>query len=402
MLNTPNRNYFFELSIFPTTFTDEAASQIWDLPSENSKEVLGQFLIFNLVEWNYSNHRYYLHDIIRDYITKSKYPLSEEIQLRFANYYHGIAVKVGSNYAKGGNNIYKALQLFDIEFINIKKAQKIAASRIKTNSEMAFLATDFAAATNPIILTRLSSKAYIEWHKTGLQVSEEGGVFQRSVLHLSAIGTAYANISEIENALVYYQKTYTTALENKLFTESINALNNIGTIYHAKGDLATAIDQYGLAVSLAKSIHYEYEIEDIYGNLGSVYLDLSDYRQALNYSIKALVIIDGKKQLQNKGQILGIIGKSHSMLGNFNLAKRYYEEAIKITKSIGDEHGEMQIFYNFGTFYVNNEQYDEALSNFTQALLIAETIDDQNFKNRVQIAKNLTEIKLGGTSGSFK
>ncbi|MCJ7625107.1 MAG: tetratricopeptide repeat protein, partial [Anaerolineaceae bacterium] len=75
--------------------------------------------------------------------------------------------------------------------------------------------------------------------------------------------------------------------------------------------------------------------------------------------------------------VLGNLGLAYSRLGQVDIAIKYYEKALMITREIGDRCGEENHLGNLGLAYSNLGQVEKAIKCYEKSLLIAREIGDR-------------------------
>ena len=80
----------------------------------------------------------------------------------------------------------------------------------------------------------------------------------------------------------------------------------------------------------------EQEKEERNGNLGNVFNSLGEYAMAKEYYEKALAISTEIGDRAGEGRCYGNLGNVFHSLGEYVKAKEYYEKALAISTEIGD------------------------------------------------------------------
>jgi tetratricopeptide (TPR) repeat protein len=115
----------------------------------------------------------------------------------------------------------------------------------------------------------------------------------------------------------------------------------------------------------------------VLGNLGLAYSDLGQVEKAIEYYEQALVISRGIGDRCGEGNHLGNLGLAYSDLGQVEKAIEYYEQALVISRGIGDRRGEGNHLGNLGLAYSNLGQVEKAIEYYEQALVISRGIGDR-------------------------
>ena len=89
-----------------------------------------------------------------------------------------------------------------------------------------------------------------------------------------------------------------------------------------------------------------------------MYQSLGEYEKAKTYQENALVIT---KEIGNRRGEAGL-GTVYESLGEFEKAKTYQENALVIRKEIGDKQGEATCYGNLGAVYHSLGEYEKAVT----------------------------------------
>ncbi len=112
-------------------------------------------------------------------------------------------------------------------------------------------------------------------------------------------------------------------------------------------------------------------------NIGGIYDSLGQYEEARKYYDQALAIRREIGDRAGEGGSLNNIGGIYNSLGQYQEALKYYQPALAIAREIGDRAGEGRSLNNIGLIYDRLGQYQEALQYYQQALSIAQEIGDR-------------------------
>jgi tetratricopeptide (TPR) repeat protein len=115
----------------------------------------------------------------------------------------------------------------------------------------------------------------------------------------------------------------------------------------------------------------------VLGNLGNAYCLLGQVEKAIEYYEQALVITKEIGDRRGDGNHLGNLGLAYSLLGQVEKAIEYYEKALVIAKEIGDRQGEGNDLGNLGNAYSLLGQVEKAIEYYEKALVIAKEIGDR-------------------------
>lgn len=213
------------------------------------------------------------------------------------------------------------------------------------------------------------------------------------------LGDYYFYKTKNDSAYYYYlesDKTY-----KKLGIEDFNSGN---AILHKAYVLLYEKDYVGSeseainALEIANKINDRELVYECYSHLAITLSEAKDFNKSLEYNLKALNQIE-KVELQNyipiyKGQTNNNIGNIYLKTGNFNEAKKYFLEGLKI-ENIKDLqpvlYTSLLDYYAYSNFKTNQP----SLEDFKKAMFIRDSIDDTNGKinSRVHLTEYFLEKK---------
>ena len=171
-----------------------------------------------------------------------------------------------------------------------------------------------------------------EYFQKSYELSIEIGFKRQAVNALNNIGASYKALGELEKALTYYEQCYKLSLQPELNDLTGMTLINIGTIQEEKKQYPEAYKSIKMADSVFKVIPNVEGDLHVLTNLGSYYIKTGDFKKSLRYFKESLKLSDsvGSKSYTTKNLIA--IGHAYSWLKNYDLANKYYEEAIDTAK----------------------------------------------------------------------
>ena len=101
------------------------------------------------------------------------------------------------------------------------------------------------------------------------------------------------------------------------------------------------------------------------------------YREALNYYQQALIITRDIGDRAGEGTTLTSIGAVYHAQGLYDQALEKHRQALIIIRDIGDRAGEGTTLNNIGAVYHMQGLYDQALESYQQALIIHRDVGDR-------------------------
>ena len=112
-------------------------------------------------------------------------------------------------------------------------------------------------------------------------------------------------------------------------------------------------------------------------SLGLAYRNLGQVEKAIEYHEQALVISREIGDRRGEGAGFCSLGLAYSALSQVEKAIGYYEQALVIAREINDRRGEGAVLGNLGNAYRDLGQMDTAIEYHEQALVIARDIGDR-------------------------
>ncbi|MGA9769879.1 MAG: amino acid permease [Blastocatellia bacterium] len=143
------------LTVFADSFDLAAAATILGLETNEAQDMLNRFVALSLVEEDYKNRRYRLHDLIRTFtaaqISRSSIDAAFE---RHAMYYLNILKQAEKLYLSGGEAIAQGLALLDLNSTNIQAGRAWAEKNMNRYKSAAVLYEGYAVAGLHILRSR--------------------------------------------------------------------------------------------------------------------------------------------------------------------------------------------------------------------------------------------------------
>ncbi|SMC87477.1 tetratricopeptide repeat protein [Pedobacter nyackensis] len=115
-----------------------------------------------------------------------------------------------------------------------------------------------------------------------------------------------------------------------------------------------------------------------YVNLGTIYLMQNDFKNAISKYTKALTYLGDKteRNLERKAGLLNNLGGTYKEIKDYRRAEIYLNEALKISKQIGDQGNVANILNNQGQVYQHLGKNELALKHYLEAMAIREKTRD--------------------------
>ncbi len=372
------------LAVFPDSFELNAAIAVWEIDEDSAQDAIDELIAYSLVECNETTKRYQLHNLVRVFADAQ---LSDEEryngQWRHANHYKEVLALTNSLYLQGGENIQKALSLFDRERTHIETGQTWAVTYTDKDNKATQLCNDYPIFGEDILELRLSREMYCNWCRIGLKAASKLGDCQSKGSHLNSIGLFYVLLGDTSTAKDFCKQSLKIFSDIDYPKGKGNVLCSIGLIYAALGKHKEAISYYGKALSIAREINDLRMESTALGNMANAYMELNELETAIKYHKEALVIDCKMGDKCGEGRELGNLGLAYFKLEKYSEAMDFYLQHLSIAHDIGDRLGEGNTLCNLGLIYTSLGNPHEAIKYYEQSLIIFKNINDINSQGTV-------------------
>lgn len=196
----------------------------------------------------------------------------------------------------------------------------------------------------------------------------------------NAIGIAYYELEDYDNALSYYTKSI--EIDNKIYGEnsrqSAITYFNIGMCYAKCDDYMKAVINFQKTIEIQEPmglVGYS-NVATCYNKIGEMYYYKEDKNKALDYYQKAQILFEkvNGREHPDVAMIYNNIGLVYNSLGDFERAIESYNNAIAILEKIYEKgYSDIVVIYNnLGESYESQGNYPNALDNYMKAMSINE------------------------------
>ncbi len=280
------------------------------------------------------------------------------------------------------------------------------------------MASSYANDGVNVLSLRLHPRDKIGWLETGLKAAKMMGDRSAESAHLGNLGLAYADLGETRKAIGYYERALKIIRKIGDRRGEGACLGNLGNAYADLGETRKAIEYYEQALAISREIGDRRGEGAHLGNLGGAYADLGETRKAIEYYEQALAISREIGDRRGEGNHLGNLGNSllrsgrdaqghrvpRASLGHLPRDRRpkgrresrwatwaaptpiwarlarpssTIEQALAISREIGDRRGEGDHLGNLGLAYADLGETRKAIDYHEQALAISREIGDR-------------------------
>lgn len=380
---------FAAASVFPDTFDANACAAVWRVKQEDASDSLGNLIQYSLIGFSPSAKRYRLHGLVRPFASARLQPEQLEVfQELHASYYCEFLDRLEKLYLRGNKSVTRALDLFDLEWSNIKTGQHWSYLHSANNKTAAALCIRYPLAAKHCFFLRQHPRERITWLRPALTAARRSNDSANEARVLSGLGLAYYSLGDYDLAIDYHERHLSIARELADQSSEMHALGNLGLAYYDLGKNTRAIEYYKQCLKLAQKTRNKRIEANALSGLGLAYFALKKFKLALECHNAHLRIARKIGDLQAQAAGLGNLGLYYSGLGKYDLALKSYQESLKIARDLRDSLFEAHGYWNISRTYERLKRFHEAIDHAEKALMIYTQLESPEAKEvRETLAK---------------
>lgn len=283
--------------------------------------------------------------------------LGDDTGLGYALRGIGNVESIFGNYEKGIAAFQRSLALFE------KTNDKAGQSSINSSLNVVYQNVgDFERA--------------VEYGNRALAVAREIG-------DKAAVGAALSNLASSMNSRGDYRSSLEFNEEALEIFEQINqserialTLNNIGNTYLRQNDFTVAEDYFRRGLALREKIGDRDGIARSNFKLGELKIAQASYAAALPFLKRAVELRETEaKDPANLAAALSLTGDVYFRQNDLPKAKDFYERALTLADSVGDQETTAAILVSAARFNLANGERDAAAAKISRAIEIAAALN---------------------------
>lgn len=201
--------------------------------------------------------------------------------------------------------------------------------------------------------------------------------------------------SVLYTSLKYGQKTQDSLLMAQIYI----GLGNLELDY---GNSANALTNYNLAEAISKRISDDDGLISAWDGLGRYFLVKKDYKKALEYFIKVDISSTKANDYYTIAQNLTNIALCHEMLLEYEVAKRYYFQALYKVEALRMNSLVALEYYNLGNIYLLLNRPDSSIYYLNLGIKTARASNDLMRVSRCYQVISEAYGKSGDYKSAFK
>ncbi|RYD82732.1 MAG: tetratricopeptide repeat-containing sensor histidine kinase [Sphingobacteriales bacterium] len=241
----------------------------------------------------------------------------------------------------------------------------------KEDSNKAFLLLDIGEQYE-----RLAPETSKQYYHQSLQLSQKLG-YKPGEIKFASYYTAVLNMQgRFDSSLIVNKKALEQARQLKDELYIAKATLNTANSFHMISKEDSALYYYMQVLPILDKLGNKRMLGIAYSNIQNIYTDLSQYQKAIEYGKKGLEIFNKEvKDPLNQSYCLSNLGIVYNYLKKYDTAEVYFDKALQISRSIGDQYTESAVLLNLGDIQHKFGRLDASKENYDKAYLIAKKMD---------------------------
>jgi tetratricopeptide (TPR) repeat protein len=185
------------------------------------------------------------------------------------------------------------------------------------------------------------------------------------------LGLIYKDMGDLDNALLYNDRSLNLAKELGNRNVEATMLNNIAGILDKKGEYDKALRYYEEALRLTAN---EKDKSTTYNNMAIIYSKIGDFKKAVDYLKKAIEIAERYGDYHGLAKYLLNLGNTYRKAGDFSNAEIYLLDGLNRIRKLNDKYWEAGAYIYLGYLYRDKGDKQTAKDYLTKAYNLFKSI----------------------------
>jgi len=199
-------------------------------------------------------------------------------------------------------------------------------------------------------------------------------LYPKDVGSYFCLGRAYKSVGEFNLALTNMKEAERLATNKN---DLMYIYNWLGLIYEAMGDLDNALLYENRSLNLAKELGNKEQEATMLHNIAEIFQTKGEYDKALRYYEESLRLKINEKDKATTYNNMALI---HSARGDLKKAIDYLKKAIEISERYGDYHGLARDLLNLGDIYRRAGDFSNAEFYLLDGLNRVKRLNDKSWE----------------------
>jgi len=194
---------------------------------------------------------------------------------------------------------------------------------------------------------------------------------------LTGIAEVHLGMAATRSAVTYWERAFQIFERAGLRNVSVDVLMSLGSAYLAAGDDTRALSRFERALALANELGIKRWQAIALRFMGVVHLFRhlpNEARRYLEHSLDMQRSLDGSGGRRQEARTLADLGEAHDLLGEHDLAVRYFNDALALSKSAMDRVTEARGLFGLARTSVGLNDLTGARRYIEHALDVAESL----------------------------
>ncbi len=213
------------------------------------------------------------------------------------------------------------------------------------------------------------------FYRTGLSTSIAADYPIEEVGAYKGIAGHFLDLSIKDSAHIYLKKAISVAEEHKLYIKEADLYVEVGNVHLAENNLKEALAHYIKAANLYDSLTNDgVGLSRALSNIANTHYLLGNYDKALKY-------IEQANPIAKQNSYQRVINYNHKLAGRIYRKKNMLEKALQeyqlawaSYQHIGDKFSMSEVSLGIGNLYYDLKDFEKALTEYKKALAIAKEI----------------------------
>ncbi len=223
------------------------------------------------------------------------------------------------------------------------------------------------------LLMRQDLQSSIDTLNLAIELSQKAEFDEGLAMAYRYIGFTFFYKGQTDSTIEYFNKSLELFKKVGNKEEAGKMYNNIGVVNKRLGNLKDAMTSFEQAIQLLEQTNDQRSLLSSCVNLSNIFINIGNFEQALEYNFKALDIFNqipdktGKDSLLF-GHIYKSIANTYVKTKNYDEAYSNYSEALKIYEKLNSSNDIGDIYINLGYFYNAKGEHHKSIENYLKAL----------------------------------
>lgn len=358
-----------KLLVFPGTFSGKAVEAVCDDTKNNHLQYLEAF---GLVNHNYDSDRYFLHEMVREYLENHANKVEQTACFpKHATYFLTVLGTANEMFQQDEKGVKAALHLLDMEWGNIQGAYSWAEKMMGKDGTATKMCSSYLETGYDLFKHRLRPATRIKWLETALKASRITQDTEAENSHLLNLGLENSSQGTYPQALEYFQQALDLAKKLNKRSDEGDVLRHMGIAHAATGNIPRALECHQQELELARGRGDKADEGRALMSVGRTYKMSNDMPHATEFFQRALLVAQEAGDKRMEGQGLKELADTRLATENdLGPIIDLYSKALAIFQSIKDRHGEALILRSMGQAEMKMKKHHQAIEFFEKAIAI--------------------------------